>query len=242
MGHCRRRCPVKAQVEASMRKMPWQEVRIALLLEGRHEARLVWEEHDRLVVSITVRVQGVELLKERILSDAQQDLLLGKCLVVLRRCYVVEGGYLAQVRVGTSLSLGIFRRVAVQELCISILWHEVETALPQLLQQRGRAAHSGDALAGGLAVESPGREDVLRGSQVLWSAGVCCIGVHHASELRQVRAFQAQPVLVDDEVELVSSSLYGELSRQRRSRPHGPMRVREVDVSLLCDGEGREPG
>mmetsp|Transcript_48467 Transcript_48467/g.137011 ORF Transcript_48467/g.137011 Transcript_48467/m.137011 type:complete len:214 (+) Transcript_48467:236-877(+) len=197
-------------------------------LEGLDETRLVWEEQNALVIDIAVRVKWVKLLKQCILADAHHCSLLRQILVVLGGGDVVEGSDLAQVGVRARLGLGALGRVALEEFRVVVLGHQVQPALPQLLEQRGGAADA-RAPAGGLrAHQAQLPEGVVRRG-----------GVHDALELGQVRTLEPQAVLGDDEVELVPGGLEPQLDRQRAGGPHAPVLVRQVQVALLRDGEGR---
>mmetsp|Transcript_85600 Transcript_85600/g.250626 ORF Transcript_85600/g.250626 Transcript_85600/m.250626 type:complete len:205 (+) Transcript_85600:218-832(+) len=193
-----------AEVEAGMRRVARHHLGPdGLELEGRAEAGLVGVEHDGLVVRVAVGVQGVEVLAEGVHPHPHQGLLLRQLLVVPRGSNVVVARDLAEVGVGPRLGLGVLGRVAVEELCVSDFRHQVQAAVAQLSEQRGRAPDAGHPLAGGIAaarrdhaaLRALGRDRVLHPPGVFRPPSVCCEGVHHAPQLWQIWALQAQAVL-----------------------------------------------
>mmetsp|Transcript_49343 Transcript_49343/g.127293 ORF Transcript_49343/g.127293 Transcript_49343/m.127293 type:complete len:395 (-) Transcript_49343:672-1856(-) len=202
------------------------------LLQGLDEACLVREEHDTMVVGVAIRIQRVELLEEQVLADAHQCPVLAgnlvpihrQVLVLPRRSDVVEGRNLTQIRVRAGLRFRILWSVALKELGIAILRHQVQAAVPELLEQRGRALHT--RISAGWSI----RADFFVRSIV-----------HDALQLWEVGALQPEAVFRDDEAKLVARSLDLELHHQGLHWPHTPKLVWQVQVALLCDGECGKP-
>mmetsp|Transcript_20770 Transcript_20770/g.61866 ORF Transcript_20770/g.61866 Transcript_20770/m.61866 type:complete len:617 (+) Transcript_20770:282-2132(+) len=223
VGHVPRQEPLLDELQRGLRGVvrPEQGLRRGLLLQRLHEADLIREEHETLVVGVAVGVQMVELLEERVLADTKHRPLLAQVLVVLAGGDVVVLRDLAQVGVGAGLRPRILRRVALKEHSVAVLRHEVKAALPELLQQRSRAHHAGLPVG-------PGLVNILAGE-------------HDAVQLGQVRRLQPQAVLGDDEAEEVAGGLDLELHLHLPRWSHAPKLVREIQVALLRDGERGQP-
>mmetsp|Transcript_55421 Transcript_55421/g.154417 ORF Transcript_55421/g.154417 Transcript_55421/m.154417 type:complete len:267 (-) Transcript_55421:824-1624(-) len=122
----------------------------------------------------------------------------------------------AKVGISPGLRGRVFHCIPFEKLGVGILRHEVQAAISELTEQRGRAPHPRMSLV---------------------ANGV----IHEVEQLRQIWAFEPEAVLRNHELELVPSSPHSHIADQRRNGPNDPPLVWQVQVSLLRDGERREP-
>mmetsp|Transcript_281 Transcript_281/g.378 ORF Transcript_281/g.378 Transcript_281/m.378 type:complete len:232 (-) Transcript_281:1094-1789(-) len=193
--------------------------------ERLYKTALVWEEHQGLIISITIWIHRIENLVQIILSNAHERALCWQVLVVHGRGDVVVCRDFAQIGVCTSLCFWMLRRVALELVGIRVLGHQIQATLSQLIQESRRAAHTGSTAAG--------PTEATRLATASFK--------HDVQQLRHLRPLEPQTILGDHETKLVPGRLHCQLHGEIITWPHVPVFVRQVNVPLLRNGKRCKP-